>query len=251
MNLLQIRTLVTDKSGRFDLVVDATDYVDNGADFLINAGQRYLDRKAGIDDLISRFFKQISAGDYAVILQHCRAIHEVWVANTENRLQLRKIDMDRLRGTHYPSGVNAYVEPPETTDQDRPIYYSPASLRMAPDSDDAISSDLGGYVGYLDIIYGDPSTYNGIVMMPPADGAYMVEVIGNFYSRELSSNTDYSFWSSRHPDILVMAALREMEIFNRNSEGVKDWTAAILDKLIDVEMDSIEQSSWEDTQLEG
>ena len=42
MNLLQIRTKFRDISGRFDLV--NSDYSDNGADFYINEGRKFLDR---------------------------------------------------------------------------------------------------------------------------------------------------------------------------------------------------------------
>ena len=43
MTFLDIKKAVIERSGRFDLVVDLTDYVDAGVDAFIHAGQRYLE----------------------------------------------------------------------------------------------------------------------------------------------------------------------------------------------------------------
>jgi hypothetical protein len=44
MNLKDFRTQFIKLSGRYDLVLDAVDYVDNGANFYINGAVKMLDR---------------------------------------------------------------------------------------------------------------------------------------------------------------------------------------------------------------
>ncbi len=252
MNLLEIRTNLVNKSGRFDLVVDTTDYVDNGANFYINEGQKYLDRKASVKGEVARNFSMIATGDCAVIFQNCRVIEEVWCADSEKRLQLRKVDMEKLRGSDYPSGVDAYVKPFGDATAGRPLYYAPANLRATPNQDREGFDIIDGYGGdYMDITLGNSYSYNGIVFFPPADKAYQIEIKGKFLSESLDSDAQVSMWSVEHPHILHMAAMRSMEIDNRNSEGRKDWTAAIDTELLGLEKDLVDEESLAYDVMEG
>ncbi len=252
MNLLEIRTKLINQSGRWDLVVDTTDYADAGADFHINAGQKYLDRKAEHGKAKGRYFTMIASGAYAVTFQHCRVIQRVWCADTDSRLELRKVDMEKLRGTDYPSGINAFVKPFGDNDAGRPLYYAPANLRTAPDQDREGFDVIDGYGGaYMDVMLGSSYSYNGVVFLAPTDQAYQIEVEGKFLSAELSVDTHESAWSVENPDILIMAAMRSIEIMNRNSEGRKDWTAAIAEALFDIERDIVDEESLGYDVMEG
>lgn len=253
MNLLELRTKLIDLSGRYDLVVDATagDYTDNGANFFLTQAQRYLDRKLNIVNSTARFIKQLTTGNFAVLFQNCRVIESVWVANGESRLELKKVNYNKLRGTDYPSQENAYVGLFTSMDKGRPLYYSPAHLRLSPDSGEAIAGLAGGYLGYLDVMFGSDYTVNGVIILPPADGSYMVEVFGKFYSNALINDDDESGWSVNYPEVLLMAAMLQIEIFNRNSEGVKDWRLSLEDALVDIDKDVVEQESMTVTQMEG
>lgn len=253
MNLLEIRQKLITLSGRYDLVADAHsgDYTDGGANFFIQQGQRYLDRRAGIDKESARVFKQVEAGKFAVLFQSCRVIEEVWVADASSRTQLRRVNYDKLRGTDYPSGENAYVEAFSAMTQGTPLYYSPVHLRLAPGQAHAVAGLTGGFLGYLDISIGTAFNTNGVIILPPPDGEYMVEVKGKFYSDSLNEDDNESTWSSEYPDILLMSALRHMEVFNRNMTGVKEYSAAIDDMILDIGKDVADQESTGFDQLEG
>ena len=237
MNLLAFRTLFRTQTGRFDLV--NSDGSDNGADFYINAGQKYLDRIADIPQAIGRRFIDVSAGDWLVKFTNSRSILEVWCVGADDdgsttRLPLTKVKNEVLRGVDRKTLETAYVELASSLDQDRPVYYAPAQLRLVTDD-----GTTGGLGGMMDVMSDGYQTYNGIVLMPPSDGAYSIEIVGNFYSDVLSSDTDHSFWSDVHPNILIMATMRQLEIMHRNREGRRDWEEAIMSEVVGIDMDGV------------
>lgn len=79
MNLLGIRTAFVKRTGRFDLVVDTTDYADDGADFFIQAAQRLLDSIMPYRKDIGRYITTLNTNQSSVILKHIRAFDSVYV----------------------------------------------------------------------------------------------------------------------------------------------------------------------------
>ena len=94
MNLLQIRTKFRELSGRFDLV--NSDFSDNGADFFINEGRKFLDRLIKTQKSYASCFRFIEVGKFSAQFPYCRAIKEVWVMSTSARWQLKKVSLQNL-----------------------------------------------------------------------------------------------------------------------------------------------------------
>lgn len=78
MNLLQIRTDFVQKNGRIDLVVDETDYADNGANFFIQAGQRLLDSILPHRKSMGRYHTAVNVNQSSVIIEKVRYIDSVY-----------------------------------------------------------------------------------------------------------------------------------------------------------------------------
>jgi len=250
MNLLEFRQLFRTLTGRYDLVNE--DGSDNGANFFINAGQKYLDRAADIPQSIGRVFKDVVAGQFLVMFQSSRSILEVWCTGPNDdgdivRLPLRKYPMNELRGVDPRTLEQYYTNMFSDMDQDRPTYYSPAMLRLQVDS----TGGTGGIGGFMDVLAEGHQSYNGIVFLPPADDEYVIEVVGNFYSLEMSSDTDHTYWTDVQPNILIHATMREVEIMHRNREGVADWTSAVQEGVVGIDMDGVAESSVDATEMEG
>ena len=72
-------------------------------------------------------------------------------------------------------------------------------------------------------------------ILPRPSREYTLEVHGNFYSPILDTDTSSNIWSELYPDTLVKAALYELEVFYRNTEGANDWLNAIQADLIAAE----------------
>jgi len=239
MNLLQIRTKFREVSGRFDLVTDA--FVDNGADFYINEGRKYLDRLDETQKSWASCFRFVNIGQFSASFPHCRAIKEVWAASVSARWQLEKIGLQELI-SGYLTGL------PSSRTTGIPLYYSPCLTRYIPE--DSLVADIESFVGWVDIPAGGAHEYNAILINVPTSEKISLDIKGLYYSMELVADTDTNFWSGVHPMLLIMAAMRQLEIVNRNTQGVNDWTAAISTDTTQLGMDLVEELIAEVTQIE-
>lgn len=238
MDLVTLREQFVKLSGRYDLVVDATDWADAGADFYIQAGQDYLDRYYHNPKAENTIFENLAAaGDWYMTFERCRAIKEVWINNGEGRSQLIKKDMSWLYQKF--SGLIS------ATNRGTPLYYCPAKLRSTENVD---QDTLGNFFNYVE---DDSDALRGILILAPPDEAIVVEIQGLFYSDALTSDTDESYWSENWPAILLKAALYQVEVFNRNLGGMKNWKAAIEDELMGLDKDNIEELNVGSNQIRG
>jgi len=216
MNLNEIRQQFVVLSGRYDLVND--DDSDNGANFYIKAGQRYLDRLHTYERSTLRIKCPISSGQHRVMTSYVRSIKNAWFYNSDNtRAQLTEKPFEWLQKT-YPNWGEV--------DSETPLYYA---------IDRAVLQ----------------SGATRVFIMPPPDADGEIAFEGLFYANDLENDDDVSFWSDMYPSVLVMAALRELEIFYRNTQGKRDWEEAIQSELHAFEMDLVEREIANTTQMEG
>lgn len=240
MNLLQIRQQFRSLSGRYDLVND--DGSDNGANFFINEGRKFLDRLDETQKSWASRFLWLQVGLWGVQFEHCRAIKEVWIASTTARWQLEKLKLQELM-------VEYLNCPASSRDSGTPLYYSPVLTRYIPE--DATVVDIEAFVGYVDIPSGNAHGYNSIVIVPAATELLSVEIRGLFYSKELIADNDENFWSAVHPMLLIMSAMRQVEVMNRNTQGVNDWDMAIQVDMRHLGFDLVEELIAEVDVMEG
>jgi len=241
MNLLEIRTKFIELSGRVDLVVNTTDYVDSGANFFINAGSRYLDRLENVAKSPGKIYKRIEDGGWYATFNECRAVKKVYVTGDEGRREIDKKELGWLM-LEYPGVVSDLTT-------GIPRYYAPAILRSIPQSLGAVT--MSQFVGEIVQTEIGHATYNGIIWMPPSDEAKIVEIQGLFYSEKLEVDKDVNFWTINDPLVCVFAALRALEVSYRNTEGVKDWERAIKSEVVGLGMDDVEETVANITSIEG
>jgi hypothetical protein len=242
VNLIQIRQKFRDLSGRYDLV--GVDGSDSGADFFIQTGQQWLDRKTNTQKSEGIVFRLIQPGNYFTTFQYARAIKEVWAATAASgRWQLSKVDIQDLK-------VN-YADMWSNLDVGSPLSYAPASLRTIPNQDRLGIDGLEAIIGFTDVMTSSSYGYNGVIILPPPDVVTHLEIWGQFYSMPLESDLDVSFWSVSHPDILIMAAMRQVEVFNRNTQGRQDWELAVDQMLSDMDKDIVDEDLPDLSEMEG
>jgi len=243
MNLLQLRKQFVKRNGRYDLVIDDVGWADDGANFYINAGQRYLDRFETIKKSQARSYQYVTADDYYVTFQLCRAVQGVYVMDSDGQKKLEKVDYDKLRAY--------YAKPQSDLTTGEPTYYAPVGIRLSPEIDRMSAGEITTVTDWAHIIVDPSYEYNAVMFYPPADASYTLEITGLFYSPELEADTETSYFATVHPEILLMAANRQLEIDYRNTAGVKDWEAAIQSEIIGLGKDLVEEHISEVNQMEG
>lgn len=236
MTLSKVRSEFVNQSGRLDLVNE--DGSNNGADFYINAGQKYLDRLIESGQGSSIIYRYVKPLEYLITFNYCRVIEHISISNLSSFYWLNKLEMTELK--------DIYQKPFEIVAPGRPQYFSLASVEMNHEGDDLYN----GMSIRMNTISDWPE-YNGVVIMPPADQEYHLEIWGKFYSKTLVNDDDENFWTAQFSYILVMAAQRSLEVFYRNSQGAKDWTAAIQSELFEIEKDFVEETYFGYNQMEG
>jgi len=132
VSLFAIRKRLVDETGRNDLVVNTTAYVDAGANFHIRAGSRTLDSMQDTPKTEATYQKDLASGDITVTFKQNRSIERVWVTdgvtstNTDDgRTLLQKATRDWLK--------EEYAGPVAGIDKARPKYYIPAIIGLAPE----------------------------------------------------------------------------------------------------------------------
>jgi hypothetical protein len=240
VDLKDIRGKFAQLSGRWDLVSSlTTPWTDNGANFLINEGSKFLDRMYGTPKEWGRVFETCAAGVWYVTFSRCRAIKKVWVASSseEERWELEEKDLDYMR-SQYTDLIS------EVTRND-PEFYATAMLRGI----DTTDKDADGE--FFDYVLADSDEISGVLIYPPPDTSITVEVWGKFYSDELTVDADENYWTKVHPGTLIKAAMYEAEVFNRNSQGQRDLLAGIEADVIGIDKDVVEEQIANTTKMRG
>lgn len=235
MDLLGVRTKAAKLSGRMDLV-NPTTFADNGLDFFIQEGSRFLDRRLETKNSSASFFRDANIGDFHILLEDCRVVEEVYFYTADQRYQLEKCSKEKLR-SFFPSVL-------VSSEKGIPRYYYPANLRLG-----GITPDTP-VTGFLSKIELNADEFNGLIF-GPLDTAGIFEISGKFYSSRLVEDLDENYWTKNHPMLLVWATLYLLEISYRNSEGAKDWLGALTNSLVELEMDFIDETSNDLKQLGG
>jgi len=237
MNLGEVREKFVQFSGRYDLIT-ALD-ADNGANFFINAGQRFLDRRIDFRKSDGSFFEELTANSWYFKMQNCRTIEKVWINDDEDRWALDRKELLWLH-KEFPALISE-------TDAGDPLYWSPAKLRGIDIADIAAQGTFFNYV----LAEATNEDYHGLVILPPPDVGVVVEVWGKFYTGDMSLDADETYWTVTVPETLIQAALYRLEIFYRNTAGAADYLAGIDTDLVDFDKDAVQEDTANADQLEG
>lgn len=223
MNLGEIREKFVEVSGRYDLVEDTVNYNNAtsgvGADYFIQAGQRYLDR--GLDNrmAVAEVVDTLSLGSYTFDFPLVRGILGVHVLHDEKWVPLQRLS--------YGDFLERWDKFSEVDDG------TPSTW--------AIEFERGGDSSSIDD--GDATTESTIYVMPPPDEDVSVKVLVRYSNDELSDDADTNWWSVAYPDLLVNAAQYALEVAYRNRSGQEDFRLPIELMLESIDHDNAEEDS--------
>lgn len=249
MTYKEIRDKFVEVAGRYDLITATLE--DNGADFFLNAAQRYLDRSHDHQKATARSVQPLAIGAIKVYAAGLRAVKEVWYASADGT-------------TTFPLTVESvsaikdfYRKQLSTETQGVPAYYAPASFRPYPDA--VLSATWTGYQDIEDLILSDGHYQNnGIVVMPAPVAACYISIVGLFYSPTLSATLaggvwtqTKSFWSENHPDTLIAAACMKLHGLYQNTSGAADMKLIVQGDIIGMDQDDAEYDTAGNSQMGG
>lgn len=222
MNLLELRTRFVQENGRYDLVVDTTDYVDKGANLFLQAGQRYLETILSNPNTINTLRKDLAAGDTQLLMQQLRWVEHVYVYDGDGlRGELDGKNLAWLRA-NYPDDLSSAA-------QGLPLHWALSTHLPAPEQEalTALTYD-GTFTFDVETLSFDTNRKNriGIEFRPASDGVYTLVVEGGFFAT-LTEDTDTTYHTLVYPELSIMAGNLAIEAFYRNRQGVLDWKASI------------------------
>ena len=250
MTLKELRERFALESGRYDLVNE--DGSDNGADFHINAGQRHLDHLTQHTKAVAFNYQLLRPGDAIFYLFNCRTVQSVSYTETRdpetslgsaNSSIMRPLQRMRLASirSHWRNASRAL-----------PQAYCVLTSRGSQDTTRLTDYELfDAMADMADVVMGQYYDKVGILLMPVPNKAINVEVEGMFYTPTLTDDEQESYWSVTHPDLLIQSALRSVEIFHRNTQGVRDWDNSLNASLMLMEHDFVHDESFHVTKMRG
>ena len=236
MDYVDIRSKFVELSGHIDLIKDTKE--DNGADFFLNAGQRYLDRLMDTGKMKARYPLIIHADTLLVYTVGLRAVQSVWLFNATSRYELKRLGLQEFHDNWSWTDI--------TTNR-RCEYYVPASFRPFPDT--LTTAQVAGMYG-IDTLLLDNThyQYNGVILVPPPSEEFTLEIFGLFYSPKLSATLagnvwtqTKSYWTEVEPDVLIDAAVYKCHAKYLNTSGAADYKAQIAEDLLGLDHDAVEE----------
>jgi hypothetical protein len=243
MPLLDIRKRFVEFTGRWDLITDDESFRDKGANFLIQTGQKWLDRQAEVAFGEGKSYLDLPANSWFAMLNNCRSVRYVFLSNAEGeRWPLYRKD--------YPEISELRLRDPTFVESGCPKYYALANIHTHPETIGTTTiARFGPTTSYT--AAGNPWGFNAIIVAPKPSENLLIEVQGLFFQPELVADGDQNVWSEEYPFILVLAACRQLEISYRNTSGASDWENAINAELLTLGFDLVDQISNDITQIKG
>lgn len=241
----QIRSTVIEVTGRQDLTENMYNDVTK-FDFFLNSALKLLDTAQKTPESKRWLKKDIAIGDHSLNFQNARVIHEVWMSNADGRYELEKKTLNWI--------MSNYGDPDDTdVTTGTPLYYGLDVIHLSPQQrtlGDALPPPGEFTYNYSSILFKASYGYNGIVWYPPTDVVYTVDILADFYS-VLDSDGDSNYWSVQYPNVLVQAVCFAIEVFYRNTAGMRDYLESLRPFLQGIDFNLAEQDAMNINQMEG
>ncbi|KKL84157.1 hypothetical protein LCGC14_1967520 [marine sediment metagenome] len=248
LTLIQLRQQIVEQNGRYDLTDGS--WADNGIDYYINAGLRYLDNHQLSPKSHAWYKQDFVIDDFRMKVQNLLSIKEVWMVTTaSDRWQLTKRALGYMMETYYKYSI-------AVSDSGIPIDFCMAVPRLAPEQKDltTLNYDAEFTYGWENILFADEDSghfgYRLISWMPKADTAGTIEILGVFQSDPLTANGQYNFWTKNYEEVVIEATNLMLEHTYRNTQGVNDRMLAITDLLTGVDHNLVEEDISSQVQME-
>lgn len=216
MTLKEIRKDFIEESGRYDFGVDTGDgyYSDNGADKYINRGMRMLQLLIDLPSADSVKTQTLTAGEKTITIARLSKVGRIEYKQTDDTWYPLTFLPQPLFLVNYPDAYN--------TDSD------PASTGLNNYTIVNAIDDTGAYTGQT------------ILFNTVLDEDITVRITYNLVA-SMTSDTDVNYFTMMYPELVVQAAMYQLEVSYRNTEGMKDWMNAMTPTLNGIDNITVKQ----------
>jgi hypothetical protein len=231
-DLLQIRQKFVELSGRDDLASTSQNGesydLDSGADWFINGGKLFLDLVQDSLRTSGKAVEELSVGASQINLRDVRSITRLYYIDNDGGEQLlEKLSLDEILETYPKMGG---------TEVGVPKHWAQEITRVVP---------------WERAVLGTSPEIVTVRVLPPPEVDTRVNVYGKFHALTLIGNTDVNYWSAQYPQLLVLASLRMLELFYRNSQGVNDFDNGMASLLQGIDRDLAELAFQDSSEMNG
>lgn len=190
--LLYIRTQAWKESGRSDLLgdPDADDFSDNGMNVYINRAIRRLNRELPYHKSDAWLYYTLAANETLITFRYCRSVKDVFWQDTDDY-------KTRYELTWYPVQVG-----------------------LATEQNDYDEDDLSDE---REIVFTNPHLYKGVSVDAVSDVSRRIVILASWYDEPLVNDGDYNFWTVEEEGLVIRATMLELELVDRNTQGVRDF----------------------------
>jgi hypothetical protein len=194
------------------------------------------------EDMLARRIMTLGVGEYIKVFGQMKVIRYVWLVDSSGNVSSpTRMTFQQIR--------DYYAQTLSVMDTGTPAYWAPAYVRIDPNL--TIDGTEFTIDSFDEFVIDSTTASNGIIFAPPTDTEYTIDVLGKFYSTDMSADEDTSIWTELYPNVLLYAALYQLEVTHRNTSGARDWLGAIDNELIAIDMDSVDFVSEHIDQMEG
>jgi hypothetical protein len=168
----------------------------------------------------------LAEGEFQVVLDNIISVEKVSVVDEVEGARLEFDNESIYTATdfrkQYPDLISAW-----TSGAPEALAIGIAGIAGPIKTTTADEFDTLGILDYDEAVFGNSYQKTVLLFYPLADADYTVDVVARTYSRKLFYDYDYSFWSVAWPEALVIASALCLEMFMKNSTGMRDWAAAL------------------------
>lgn len=227
MTLTELRAIFRDRSGDINIL-------DPDVDRYINSGIELLDLLTTYSHAPAKYYAELAIGDtFHTFSSKNRVVNEVWIIDSEDgRTKLEKVKRSDL--------VEQYADD-DSVNAGKPLYYAMDINRAHPTAFDETTLPVE-FRPFIDTVATD---YNikGILFKPPTDEVYVLEIIGKFHSPVLTLLYPNNWWGVNYPDLVILAAMYQLETHYRNLEGASGYMDTMATLIRGIEYDKAEEDA--------
>jgi hypothetical protein len=226
--LVDVRKCVIDTTGRNDLVVDTTNYADNGIDKFINRAQRFLDQRLPVWKQKTDAFVIGSVGDKQLLVQNLRWVDSVFIHNTDcgGPVKMKEGDFRELITAYNDSSTSAQP----TTWAHNPIGVDP-SLE---------GTFVPGNYEDSDFMVADSYQKNGIILNTAILTETTFQIFGVFWSPKLVGDSDKSLWTVQHSHLLALATMYMLSVYYNDHRAAREYFREIDREVFELDKDDVQ-----------